>query len=257
MKTFFSIILAVAVSIGTVRAGHDGRGGHDGHDGRSGHGGHGGQADDGGYHGVDTADITADILARYRREADTSSAETGRHSAAANREHTVTGAAANGAAANGAAVTGAAATGAAVTGAAVTGAAVTDSSFIGGFGYPYYWNWALSWGWGIPYAFNYGYYSYGYYPSYSTGLVIRTTGIGYSSWGWGVPYAFNYGYQSYGYNRSYGMIMITYSDPAYSYGYADRSSIAQLQSRLARAGYYYGAIDGIMGPQTRRAIRAL
>jgi len=55
---------------------------------------------------ADTADImadTADILARYRREADTSSAEAGRNSAAA-------------------------ANGAAVTGAAATGAAVTDSS---------------------------------------------------------------------------------------------------------------------------------
>ncbi|PYK10224.1 MAG: peptidoglycan-binding protein, partial [Verrucomicrobia bacterium] len=30
--------------------------------------------------------------------------------------------------------------------------------------------------------------------------------------------------------------------------------MAQLQSRLARAGYYHGAIDGIMGPATRRAI---
>ena len=57
---------------------------------------------------ADMADImadTADILARYRREADTSSAEAGRNSAAA----------ANGAAANGAAATGAAATGAVVT----------------------------------------------------------------------------------------------------------------------------------------------
>ena len=72
---------------------------------------------------ADTADITADILARYRREADTNSAETGRHSAAATN-----GAAANGAAATGAAATGAATTGAAATGAATTGAAVTDSS---------------------------------------------------------------------------------------------------------------------------------
>jgi peptidoglycan hydrolase-like protein with peptidoglycan-binding domain len=32
--------------------------------------------------------------------------------------------------------------------------------------------------------------------------------------------------------------------------------VAELQSRLARAGYYHGAIDGIMGPATRRAIRA-
>src|SRR6266516_1549813 len=69
---------------------------------------------------ADTANImadTADILARYRREADTSSAEAGRHSAAA----------ANGTA-TGAAVTGAAVTGAAANGAGVTGAAVTDSS---------------------------------------------------------------------------------------------------------------------------------
>ena len=65
-----------------------------------------------------TADITADILARYRREADTSSAEVDRHSAAA----------ANGVAANGVVANGAAANGVAVTGAAATGAAVTDSS---------------------------------------------------------------------------------------------------------------------------------
>src|SRR6266487_3998381 len=57
--------------------------------------------------------------------------------------------------------------------------------FIGGFGYPYYWDWYPSWGWGIPYAFNYGYYSSGYNPSHR-----------------------------YDYDR--------YSDPAY--GYADRSS---------------------------------
>ena len=74
---------------------------------------------------ADTANIMADImadmsdiLARCRREADTSSAEAGRNSAAAHRENTATGAAA----------TGAAATGAATTGAATTGAAVTDLS---------------------------------------------------------------------------------------------------------------------------------
>jgi peptidoglycan hydrolase-like protein with peptidoglycan-binding domain len=32
--------------------------------------------------------------------------------------------------------------------------------------------------------------------------------------------------------------------------------LLQLQRRLARAGYYHGAIDGTMGPETRRAIRA-
>src|SRR6266446_4583469 len=77
---------------------------------------------------ADTMADTADILARCRREADTSSAEAGRNSAAAHRENTATGAAATGAAATGAAVTGAAVTGTAVTGAAAIGAAVTDSS---------------------------------------------------------------------------------------------------------------------------------
>ncbi len=71
----------------------------------------------------DMADITADILARCPREADTRSAEAGRHPAAA-----ANGAAASGVAGNGAAVTGAAATGAAVAGAGATGAAVTHSS---------------------------------------------------------------------------------------------------------------------------------
>jgi hypothetical protein len=58
---------------------------------------------------ADTADImanTANILARYRREADTSSAEAGRNSAAAHREHTATGAAKTGVAVIGAAIGG-------------------------------------------------------------------------------------------------------------------------------------------------------
>jgi peptidoglycan hydrolase-like protein with peptidoglycan-binding domain len=32
--------------------------------------------------------------------------------------------------------------------------------------------------------------------------------------------------------------------------------VAELQRRLARAGYYHGSVDGVLGPQTRRAIRA-
>ncbi len=54
---------------------------------------------------ADTEDImpnTANILARYRREADTSSAEAGRNSCAAHRENTATGAVETGVAAIGA-----------------------------------------------------------------------------------------------------------------------------------------------------------
>ena len=92
--------------------------------------------------------------------------------------------------------------------------------FFGGFGFPYY---------GYPYGYYpYDYYGYGYYP------------YGYSS-----PYGYDYGYSR---------------EPAYGYDYRDRyrggSSVVALQRQMARAGYYHGAIDGIMGPETRRAVRA-
>ena len=70
---------------------------------------------------ADTADTMANqanILARYRREADATSAEAGGNSAAANRENTATGAA----------ETGEGVIGAAIGGVAVTGAAAADSS---------------------------------------------------------------------------------------------------------------------------------
>src|SRR5438477_5233365 len=88
-----------------------------------------------------------------------------------------------------------------------------------GYGYPYY-SYGSSFGFGYPYS--YGYYPYGY--------------SGYS------PYDYSYGY--YSYDRS-------------GYGaYANGSIVIQVQSRLARAGYYRGAIDGAMGPRTRYAIQA-
>ena len=66
-----------------------------------------------------------------------------------------------------------------------------------------------------------------------------------SWWGWGPWWGWGYPYGYYGYYGS-----------GYGYGEGSRSRVADLQSRLARAGYYHGAIDGIMGPATRRAIRA-
>jgi hypothetical protein len=63
------------------------------------------------------------------------------------------------------------------------------------------------------------------------------------------PYPY-YGYYPYGYDGyGYG------GGTDYGYG-SDRSSVVALQRQLARAGYYHGSIDGIMGPQTRRAMRA-
>lgn len=57
------------------------------------------------------------------------------------------------------------------------------------------------------------------------------------------PYAAGYPY-GYGYHRR----------PAYVA--ADDSVVVAVQRRLARAGYYRGAIDGVAGDETRRAIRA-
>jgi hypothetical protein len=75
---------------------------------------------------ADMAD-TADILARCRREADTSSAEAARNSVAANREHIEIGVAVNGAAVIGAAANGAAETGVVVTG---IGTALRAGAFL-------------------------------------------------------------------------------------------------------------------------------
>jgi hypothetical protein len=63
-------------------------------------------------------------------------------------------------------------------------------------------------------------------------------------WGWGYPYGYYGGYNYGDYGSGYG------------YSGSSGSRVAELQSRLASAGYYHGAIDGILGPATRRAIRA-
>ncbi len=86
---------------------------------------------------------------------------------------------------------------------------------------------------------------------------------GYPSYGFGYPFSYGYGYPYYsasaslyynGYhpygNRSYGNR---------SYGYRNDgggSVVVQVQQRLARAGYYRGRIDGVIGGGTRSAIRA-
>lgn len=91
----------------------------------------------------------------------------------------------------------------------------------------------------------------------------------HSSWnvylGFGYPYYFGYPYPYYAYNYPYD-----YYEPYYPSYYAasapiyqgrtvaprgDRSLVVQVQQELARARYYNGPIDGIIGSGTRRAIR--
>jgi len=109
--------------------------------------------------------------------------------------------------------------------------------FIGSFGFPF-------WGWGYPvgYPYGYGYYPYGYY------------GGGYYGGGY-----YGGGYYDNGYYGAANYSAPTYSNrvyTSYAYGSGYQSSVARLQQRLARAGYYRGPIDGIMGSRTRYALRA-
>jgi hypothetical protein len=111
------------------------------------------------------------------------------------------------------------------------------SSFVFSFGYPFY---------GYPYGYGYYPYGYGYYPyGYGYGAGYYGYGAGYNGYGAGY-----YGNGYYG-NRYYG------SSYYRGYGYnGNRSAVVRLQQQLARAGYYRGPIDGIIGPRTRYALRA-
>jgi Putative peptidoglycan binding domain len=90
---------------------------------------------------------------------------------------------------------------------------------------------------------------------------------GFWPW-WGWPYWDPYYYYGYGYGYGYNDYPYGY-DPTYSdsavygeqyygdNGYADQSgnsTIAAVQERLAREGYYRGQIDGVFGQQTRAAL---
>jgi hypothetical protein len=118
--------------------------------------------------------------------------------------------------------------------------------FIGGFGFPGWWGWdGYPYG-GYPYySYPYGYYGYGYgYPGYGDYGGDYGNGNGYG-YGYGNSNQYGYGNSNqYGYGNSN------------QYGSPTRSKVAELQRRLSRAGYYRGSVDGVLGPQTRRAIRA-
>jgi peptidoglycan hydrolase-like protein with peptidoglycan-binding domain len=87
-------------------------------------------------------------------------------------------------------------------------------------------------------------------------------GAGFYGWPyWGPYWGYPYGYAPYGYY--YGPPAYYSADPGGVYngrvmtndGGKDVSVAAQVQQRLAQAGYYHGPIDGIIGEGTRRAIR--
>jgi Putative peptidoglycan binding domain len=87
---------------------------------------------------------------------------------------------------------------------------------------------------------------HGSHSHFSIGL-----GLGYPYYGYGYGYGYPYGSYPYGYGY-YRPRTVIYSDA----NYTDDATVAAVQRRLSRAGYYRGAIDGVIGNGTRSAIRA-
>jgi len=91
-------------------------------------------------------------------------------------------------------------------------------------------------------------------------------GWGYPWWGWWPPVSLGvafypapyYGYPFYGYpyyDAPYGGNAYYGNSSHGYYGYTYGTVTQAVQSALARRGYYRGAIDGVLGPETRNAIR--
>ena len=79
----------------------------------------------------------------------------------------------------------------------------------------------------------------------------------YPWWGYGYPYDYYspYDYYTPGYYDPNGYDDDEYYDQKdYSSDQSAGSTVADAQEQLAQQGYYRGEIDGIFGPETRRAI---
>jgi hypothetical protein len=92
-------------------------------------------------------------------------------------------------------------------------------------------------------------YRHRHYRHRSRSNVYFGIGLGYPYYGYGNPY---YGSYPYGYGYYSRPRAVIYADT----GYTDDATVAAVQRRLARGGYYRGAIDGVIGHGTRSAIRA-
>jgi hypothetical protein len=98
----------------------------------------------------------------------------------------------------------------------------------------------------------------GHYRSHSN--VYFGVGLGYPyggyGYGYGYPYYGGYPYNG-GYPYGYGYYAPSYTTHTYAtHGITDDATVAAVQRRLARAGYYHGSIDGVIGDGTRIAIRS-
>jgi hypothetical protein len=79
-------------------------------------------------------------------------------------------------------------------------------------------------------------YGGGYYPYYGV---------------WGYPYGWGWDYPYYGDSYGYYDGTAAYAENAAP----DNGYVVAAQKELAKLGYYHGAIDGVAGPETAKAIR--
>lgn len=136
-----------------------------------------------------------------------------------------------------------------------SGPQVVRSGRWGGGGHGGNWgNWCNRGGSNVSIGIGFGFGFPGYYGGYYGGYPGYYGGYGYPYGGGYYPYGYGYsgGYYGGGYPYGYGYNTPYYSRTSYGSG---GNVVAQVQQRLARAGYYRGSIDGVMGPRTRYAIR--
>jgi len=96
-------------------------------------------------------------------------------------------------------------------------------------------------------ANHWGNHNWGHHRHWPHSRVFFDVGFGYP-FGYGYPY---YGYYPYEYGYYAGPREVVYQAAT-----TDGSIVVEVQRRLARAGYYRGAIDGVVGHGTRSAIRS-
>lgn len=104
------------------------------------------------------------------------------------------------------------------------------------------------------YSHRSGGYNGGHHPRYRP----RYGGFYYGGYPYyNYPFGYGYGYPYFGESAAlYYYGTHPYGRADYSYRGSDENVAVAVQRRLAEAGYYRGAIDGVIGNGTRKAIRA-
>lgn len=104
----------------------------------------------------------------------------------------------------------------------------------------------------------YGHRRYGHDGSHYPRYRPRYGGFYYGGYPfYNYPFGYGYGYPYFGQSAAlYYYGTHPYGRADYGYRGSDENVAVAVQRRLAEAGYYRGAIDGVIGNGTRKAIRA-